>query len=115
MRLLSVRDFKQIAGRAGRKGFDERGSVVCQAPEHVTRQQGRGGARGARRQAPAEEDAAARLRVAGRASSFEQLVAKPPETLVSSFAVSHGMILALLQREPGARSGAAAATARSAS
>ena len=33
--ILSVRDFKQIAGRAGRKGFDEAGSVVCQAPEHV--------------------------------------------------------------------------------
>ena len=30
-----MRDFQQIAGRAGRKGFDERGSVVVQAPEHV--------------------------------------------------------------------------------
>jgi superfamily II RNA helicase len=30
-----VRDFQQIAGRAGRKGFDERGYVVAQAPEHV--------------------------------------------------------------------------------
>ena len=34
-RILSVRDFKQIAGRAGRKGFDVRGWVVAQAPEHV--------------------------------------------------------------------------------
>src|SRR6185503_4691944 len=33
--ILSVRDFKQIAGRAGRKGFDTRGSVVAQAPEHI--------------------------------------------------------------------------------
>ncbi len=33
--ILSVRDFKQIAGRAGRKGFDDRGLVVAQAPEHV--------------------------------------------------------------------------------
>lgn len=33
--LLSVRDFQQIAGRAGRKGFDDHGWVVCQAPEHV--------------------------------------------------------------------------------
>src|SRR5512138_3614580 len=33
--ILSVRDFLQIAGRAGRKGFDDRGSVVVQAPEHV--------------------------------------------------------------------------------
>jgi hypothetical protein len=33
--LLSARDFHQIAGRAGRKGFDERGWVAAQAPEHV--------------------------------------------------------------------------------
>ena len=33
--ILSVRDFKQIAGRAGRKGFDTQGSVVAQAPEHI--------------------------------------------------------------------------------
>ena len=33
--VLSARDFHQIAGRAGRKGFDDRGFVVAQAPEHV--------------------------------------------------------------------------------
>src|SRR5512141_709708 len=33
--VLQARDFHQIAGRAGRKGFDERGYVVAQAPEHV--------------------------------------------------------------------------------
>src|ERR671929_71711 len=33
--ILPARDFHQIAGRAGRKGFDERGYVVAQAPEHV--------------------------------------------------------------------------------
>ena len=33
--VLSARDFHQIAGRAGRKGFDDRGYVVAQAPEHV--------------------------------------------------------------------------------
>ena len=32
---LTARDFHQIAGRAGRKGFDDRGFVVVQAPEHV--------------------------------------------------------------------------------
>ena len=32
---LRVRDFQQIAGRAGRKGFDDKGWVVAQAPEHV--------------------------------------------------------------------------------
>src|SRR5262249_16088988 len=33
--ILSVRDFQQISGRAGRRGFDDQGSVVAQAPEHV--------------------------------------------------------------------------------
>src|SRR5438874_750894 len=34
-RLLGAREFHQLCGRAGRKGFDDRGSVVAQAPEHV--------------------------------------------------------------------------------
>ena len=33
--ILAARDFRQISGRAGRKGFDDRGYVVAQAPEHV--------------------------------------------------------------------------------
>src|SRR6185503_917320 len=31
--ILSIRDFRQISGRAGRKGFDDMGWVVAQAPE----------------------------------------------------------------------------------
>src|SRR5206468_8811942 len=34
MRLLSAREFHQIAGRAGRAGYDTAGTVVVQAPEH---------------------------------------------------------------------------------
>src|SRR6202035_3246252 len=34
-RLLQAREFHQIAGRAGRAGFDTAGRVVVQAPEHV--------------------------------------------------------------------------------
>ena len=30
-----MREFLQIAGRAGRAGFDTAGYVVVQAPEHV--------------------------------------------------------------------------------
>jgi hypothetical protein len=98
VRLLSARDFKQIAGRAGRKGFDERGSVVCQAPEHVTAnkaaaaKQARGGKRQPKRAPPPGF-------VSWTREGFEQLVRRPPETLVSSFGVSHGMILSLLQRD----------------
>ena len=35
-RHLTAREFHQIAGRAGRAGFDVVGNVVVQAPEHVT-------------------------------------------------------------------------------
>ncbi|MGK2939585.1 MAG: DEAD/DEAH box helicase, partial [Solirubrobacteraceae bacterium] len=34
-RLLKAREFHQIAGRAGRAGFDTSGYVIVQAPEHV--------------------------------------------------------------------------------
>nr|MDT0663823.1 DUF3516 domain-containing protein [Micromonospora sp. DSM 115978] len=34
-RLLNAREFHQIAGRAGRAGFDTLGTVVVQAPDHV--------------------------------------------------------------------------------
>src|SRR4029078_3118730 len=33
-RLLSDREFHQIAGRAGRAGYDTAGTVVVQAPDH---------------------------------------------------------------------------------
>ena len=35
VRTLRAREFHQIAGRAGRAGFDTAGFVVAQAPEHV--------------------------------------------------------------------------------
>src|SRR5699024_4846966 len=34
-RHLSAREFHQVAGRAGRAGFDTTGEVIVQAPEHV--------------------------------------------------------------------------------
>ena len=65
--ILSARDFHQIAGRAGRKGFDDRGWVVAQAPgarhrEPASWREGRA-RRQEVRQAPA---AGAQLRQLGR-------------------------------------------------
>jgi hypothetical protein len=101
VRLLGVREFKQIAGRAGRKGFDDRGSVVCQAPEHVVEnkradaKQARGGRKKSiRKKAPPPGF------VGWGRDTFEQLVARPPETLKSKFRVTHGTLVRLLQREP---------------
>ena len=96
--ILSVRDFRQISGRAGRKGFDDRGSVVCQAPEHVIENRkldaraSAGGKRKPRKSAP-------RGYVPWNRDTFERLVERPAEPLESRFHLSHGMLLALLQRD----------------
>ncbi|HEY5656174.1 MAG TPA: DUF3516 domain-containing protein [Myxococcota bacterium] len=97
--LLSVRDFKQIAGRAGRKGFDEHGSVWCQAPEHVieNRRLEQKAARGGKRRAPRKKKAPPGF-VPWNEQTFERLVEQPPEMLESRFDVTHGMIVAVLQR-----------------
>jgi superfamily II RNA helicase len=98
---LKVREFQQIAGRAGRKGFDDRGSVVCQAPEDVverrqSERQGKGGGKKRRKQPKRQAQP-------GRASwsqdTFRRLIDAPPEVLRSRFRVTTGMILDLLQRD----------------
>jgi superfamily II RNA helicase len=92
--ILSVRDFKQIAGRAGRKGFDVKGSVVAQAPEHIIekRKSERSGGKKIVK-GPAKGE------VSWNKETFEKLIARPPETLKSRFRVTHGMVLNLLQRD----------------
>jgi hypothetical protein len=90
--LLTVRDFKQIAGRAGRKGFDDRGYVVAQAPEHVIEVRR---AEGKKRKAKAPPKG----EVQWSAETFERLIRQQPEALKSSFKLTHGMVLDLVQRD----------------
>lgn len=92
--LLSVRDFKQIAGRAGRKGFDVKGSVVAQAPEHIIekRKSERSGGKKVVK-GPVKGE------VSWTQETFDKLMTRPPETLKSRFRISHGMVLNLLQRD----------------
>jgi len=95
VRVLSVREFKQIAGRAGRKGFDDQGSIVCQAPEHVVwnkRAEEKGG-----KKKPVKKKPPTGF-VSWTRQTFEQLTERPPEPLRSVFSVSHGMVVSLLQR-----------------
>src|SRR5579863_4038 len=101
-RLLQAREFHQIAGRAGRAGFDVSGRVVVQAPEHVVENE--------RLLAKAGDDPKARRKVVrkkppeGMVSwgkpTFERLVAADPEPLTSSFKVTHAMVLNVIDR-PG--------------
>ena len=53
-RLLQAREFHQIAGRAGRAGYDTAGRVVVQAPEHVVENEKRPGQGGRRSQGAAQ-------------------------------------------------------------
>jgi superfamily II RNA helicase len=96
---LSVRDFHQIAGRAGRKGFDDLGFVVVQAPEHVienlrlSEKAARDGKKIVKRRPPEHNF------VNWDLNTFKRLIGAPPEQLVSRFQVSHGMLLNVLSRK----------------
>jgi len=101
-RSLRVREFHQIAGRAGRAGFDTIGYVVAQAPEHVIEN--------AKALAKAGDDPKKRRKVVRKPApegfvswsdaTFEKMITSEPEPLVSRFQVSHTMLLAVIAR-PG--------------
>jgi len=94
--ILSARDFHQISGRAGRKGFDTVGYVVAQAPEHVIenmRLSQKPGRKFVKRPAPEKNYAH------WDKTTFEKLQAASPERLVSRFQVNHGMLLHVLSRK----------------
>ena len=102
-RLLSVRDFRQIAGRAGRKGFDDEGFVVAQAPEHVIenkRMELRAAASLAagKKMKVVKKPPPERGFVAWSEETFATLQIAQPEPLESRFTVSHGMLVHLMQR-----------------
>jgi superfamily II RNA helicase len=95
--VLSARDFHQIAGRAGRKGFDDLGYVVAQAPEHVIEnikleEKAKEGRKVVKRKPPEHNFANWDLQ------TFKRLRDAPPERLTSRFDVSHGMLLNVLAR-----------------
>ncbi len=101
-RHLRAREFHQIAGRAGRAGFDTLGTVVVQAPEHAVEN--------ARLVAKAGDDPKKLKRVQRKKApegfvswgrpTFDRLVAAEPEQLTSRFTVSNSMLLNVISR-PG--------------
>jgi hypothetical protein len=100
--ILSVREFHQIAGRAGRRGFDEQGSVVCQAPEHVIENK-RTAARDANRgRKPSRKRGPPPNFVAWNDDVFQKLIHRAAEPLPSRFRINHGAMIYLLQRDDSA-------------
>jgi superfamily II RNA helicase len=97
--ILSARDFHQISGRAGRRGFDDRGWVVAQAPEHVienlklAEKSARDGKKTVKRQPPEKNF------VNWDKNTFLRLISAPPERLTSRFQATHGMLLNVLSRK----------------
>jgi len=96
--ILSARDFHQVSGRAGRKGFDDVGWVVAQAPAHaienllLEQKQAGGGKKFVKRKPPE------RNFVNWDEKTFTRLITAPPERLTSQFQVTHGMLLNVLSR-----------------
>ncbi|MFI7277394.1 DEAD/DEAH box helicase [Streptomyces sp. NPDC049879] len=102
VRVLRAREFHQIAGRAGRAGFDTSGFVVAQAPDHVVENE--------KALAKAGDDPKKRRKVVRKKppegfvnwseDTFTRLIAAEPEPLTSRFRVTHAMLLAVIAR-PG--------------
>ncbi|MCQ4041794.1 DEAD/DEAH box helicase [Streptantibioticus rubrisoli] len=102
VRVLRAREFHQIAGRAGRAGFDTSGLVVAQAPEHVIENE--------KALAKAGDDPKKRRKVVRKKApegfvnwsqqTYEKLIAAEPEPLTSRFRVTHAMLLSVIAR-PG--------------
>lgn len=94
-RHLRVREFHQIAGRAGRMGFDTEGLVVAEAPEYEIEN--------ARLLAKAGNDPKKLKKVKRKKApegfitwsqnTFEKLIASEPETLRPHMLVTHSMVL----------------------
>jgi len=99
-RHLTAREFHQIAGRAGRAGYDTVGEVVVMAPEHVIANRTALVKAGddpkklkkiTRKKAPEGS-------VNWTEATFERLRDAEPEALASQFRVTHAMLLNLLAR-----------------
>lgn len=102
VRVLRAREFHQIAGRAGRAGFDTAGFVEAQAPEYVIENE--------KALAKAGDDPKKRRKVVRKKApegfvgwsqaTFEKLIGSDPEPLTSRFRVTHAMLLSVIAR-PG--------------
>jgi hypothetical protein len=101
-RLLNAREFHQIAGRAGRAGYDTAGTVIVQAPDHEVEN--------LKQFAKVADDPKKRRKLVRRKvpegmvpwgeNTMTRLVEAAPEPLTSNMRVSTAMILDVVDR-PG--------------
>jgi len=107
-RVLRTREFLQIAGRAGRAGFDTAGYVVVQAPEHVIDNEKAKAKSEAKNAANPKKKSKPQLRkppggtVVWSEQTFEKLVAGKPDPLKSQMKVDNAMLVNVLSREEDA-------------
>ena len=110
-RVLRTREFQQIAGRAGRAGYDTAGYVVVQAPEHVIdneRAKKKAEAKNAAPGANAKRKSKAQLKkppegtVVWTEQTYDKLVAGVPEQLTSRMRVDNAMLINVATREEDA-------------
>jgi superfamily II RNA helicase len=112
-RVLRIREFHQIAGRAGRAGFDVAGYVVVQAPEHTIENEkakakadAKNAAMSVEKQAKRKSKAQLRKPPEGTVvwteQTFERLVNGIPEQLVSRMRVDNSMLINVLGRDEDA-------------
>ena len=100
MRQLSAREFHQIAGRAGRAGFDTAGTVVAQAPEHESENVAAIKKAG---DDPKKKRKIVRKKapdgfVSWGEPSFRKLIDAEPETLTSHMQITSAMMLNVIGR-----------------
>ncbi|MGV2902038.1 DUF3516 domain-containing protein, partial [Microbacterium sp. AGC62] len=100
MRQLNAREFHQIAGRAGRAGYDTAGTVVAQAPEHESENVAAVKKAG---DDPKKKRKIVRKKapdgfVSWGEPSFRKLIDSVPETLTSHMQITSAMMLNVIAR-----------------